>query len=320
MKNAYLFFLSFLIIAACSTESAIQQVLGVNAEAPVFLGCRPVSSTEIIFSFSVPVRVTSLYLDPALEAKSFTEGEEIMVSFPQPMEAGKKYTADIVVEDSGRNSLNVIVPFRARNDNMPVIILNELRTENSKPRAEFIEFLVLEPGNLGAIRLFIASTSLENPVYEFPPVEVKAGEYIVLHLRATEVGCADETGTDLTLSGGTDSNKEARDFWIFANSILLRNTDVVLLMDQDDQIMDGILLCEYPDRGWGTKKDIADAAVMLSQRGVWNSNPTDAVNTSIATPTRTVCRDQDLPLGGKETWYITVSSGNTPGKKNNPKR
>ena len=147
----------------------MRQILGTSVAAPVFLDCRPISATEIVFTFSMPVRVVSLYFDTDIEAGTIGEGQEVTVTLARPLEEGRKITADILVEDSGRNSLNVIVPFRARNDRMPPLVFNEIRTEYSKPRAEFVEFHTLGPGNLGAMKLFIAGHSLTKPVYEFPP-------------------------------------------------------------------------------------------------------------------------------------------------------
>ena len=57
-----------LLAFSCSTDRGIHQILGSRAEAPVFLDCRPVSSTEIVFKFSHPVRVVGFNTDPALES------------------------------------------------------------------------------------------------------------------------------------------------------------------------------------------------------------------------------------------------------------
>jgi predicted thioesterase len=320
--SKYSFFLLFLVIVfSCSTEGNIQQLLGTSVQAPVFLDCRPVSSTEIVFKFSVPVQVRSLHLDPFLEAESITQGKEVTITFPKPLEAGRRIIADIVVEDTDRNSLNVIVPFRARNDRMPTLVFNEIRTEYAKLKVEFVEFYVCEPGNLGAIRLFIASNSMANPVYEFAPIEVSAGDYIVLHLRTPEEGCVDEIGDDLGLSGGTEAYPGARDLWIPGSKKMLQKTDVLLLMDQDDRVLDGILLCDNPDAGWGNKKDIAAAVELLGLQSAWIPNPAGAVYTNGTTNTRTISRDESTtPAQGPENWYITATSGATPGKPNNPKR
>jgi hypothetical protein len=336
MKNYRVFALlliSMLIFPAfsCSTEGALQQILGTRAEPPVFLECRPVSSTEMVFKFSQSVNVVSRYFDPPLEIKSIEGGDEVTVVFAKQLEEGRRVTADIIVEDSGMNTLNVIVPFRTRNDRMPILLFNELRTEYSKPKAEFVEFVSQGPGNLGGMRLFIAGQSLTTPVYEFSPAEVKTGEYIVLHLRTVEEDCLDETGANLALSGGTDADNEARDLWVPGAKKLLHKTDALWLMDQDDKIIDAILLSENSEAKWNSDK-IAEAASHLGRQKAWlpsNGNaaewspgPSDAVITAGTTNTRTICRDEETfstrPYAGN--WYITATSSATPGKKNNSKR
>ena len=312
LMPAFFIFLAY----SCSTEANIQQILGKSAEAPVFLSLKTVSSTEILFSFSQPVRVASINFSPALEVQSVEEGSAVKVNFAQGLEEGAKITADIVVEDAEKNSLNVIVPFRARNNRMPVLAFNELRTEYSKPKTEFVEFLAQSGGNLGALRLFIAGHSLTKPVYEFIPAEVKEGEYIVLHLRTVEEICADETGADLAFSGGTEAQGDARDFWLPGNTKLLHKTDALWLMDQDDRIIDSVLLCENNSE-WG-KFNSKEAAEFLALKGAWLSS---AVSSAGTTNTRTICRDESIPRGSiAANWYITATSSATPGKINNTKR
>jgi len=342
MKKAHFFFwFPVLVFSACSctTEGSIQQILGAKAEAPVFLDCRTVSSTEIVFMFSRPVRVISLNFDTALETKSIGEGREVKVTLTQPAGEGQKITADILVEDSDRNTLNVIVPFRSRNERLPALVFNELRTEYSKPKVEFIEFLALGPGNLGALRLFIAGYSLSRPAYEFAPMEVKAGEYIVLHLRTVEEGCVDETGSNLALSGGAEAQNDARDLWIPGNKKLLHKTDALWLLDQDDHIIDAVLLSENRDAEWDRKNSsVASAAEFLGREKAWLPSsgnaamdavsadnwipsPGDAVISAGTTTTRTICRDETIPPKRQAgNWYITATSSATPGKANSMKR
>ena len=221
-----------------------------------------------------------------------------------------------------------------KNDRMPALVFNELRTEystNPSLRVEFVEFLALRPGNIGALRLFIASNSLSIPVYEFPQAEVKVGERIVLHLRSVEEGLVDETGEDLGLSGGTDAQSDARDFWIPGSKKLLRRTDAIWIMDQDDQIIDAVLLSETGGSQWNNAK-IAEAAEFLAKKKAWLPNsgaagekwipsPADAVLTARTTVTRTICRDEEIPPGPHASnWYLTDTGCATPGNPNNPKR
>ena len=330
MKKKNYLWLPILFLAACSSEGALQQLLGTGAEAPVFLDSRPVSSTEMVFSFSSPVKVVSLEFDPPMEIKSVEEGNEVRINFAAPLEEGIKITADILVEDAEKNTLNVIIPFRSRNDRMPALVFNELRTEYSKPRVELVEFYAPEAGNLGAMRLFIAGQSLTKPVYEFSPAEVNTGEYIVLHLRTLDEGSVDETGDDLSLSPGTDAQKEARDFWLPGTAKILRKTDALWLLDQDDRIIDAILLSEHRDDEWSSDV-MAEAAEFLGRNKAWLPAdeagedwipcPAEAFITAGTTATRTICRDETLsPQARAANWYITATSSATPGKPNNPKR
>lgn len=323
---------------SCSTESAIQQMLGVigtSAEAPVLLGCKAVSPTEITFRFSLPVTVISLNFDPSLEVQSITEGALVTVNVKQGLNGGEPLTADLLVEDGHHNTLNVLVPLRARNDRLPALNITELRTEYSKPKVEFVELKTLSAGNLGALRMFIAGNGLDMPVFEFLPTEVKAGEYIVIHLRSLEAGLVNETGTDLGASAGTEAFPESRDFWVPDTKERFRKTDAVFLMDQDDRVLDAVLLSENLDIPWA-KVDVAEAAELLGKQHAWLllgkgaaaqekdpaiPGPGDAVATKATTVTRSISRDETIPDSNSATdWYITASSSATPGKPNSLKR
>lgn len=319
-----------LLYSACSNsaESAIQQVLGISAEAPVFLECKAISATEISFRFSLPVKVLSLNFDPPLAVASITEGDMVQVQLNREVNAGERITTDILVEDAYKNTLNVLVPFKARNDRLPSFMITELRTEYSKPKAEFVEIKTLTAGNLGALRLFIASNGIDIPVFEFPPVEVRAGEYVVIHLRSLEAEIMNETGVNLNASKGTEAFSESRDFWVPDTKKWLRKTDAVFFMDQDDKVLDAVVLSETPD-SWGSKQEVAQAVELLAKQGAWSGSsknngspgPADAVATKAATVTRTICRDERITDSNRATnWYITGTSGATPGKPNNAKR
>ena len=320
-----------LVIMSCSSEADIQQILGRHAEVPVFLEWRPLSTTEMVLSFSKPVRVVSLHFDPPLETGPVSEGQDLLISFLQPQSEGMKLTLDVLVEDADRNTLNLIIPVRTRNDRMPALVFNEVRTEYARPRVEFVEFYAPEGGNLGALRLFIASASLTTPVYEFPPVEVKRGEYIVVHLRSIEEGLVDETGQNLSLSGGNGASDHGRDFWVPGSSKLLRKTDALWIVDQDDRIIDALLLSESPGASWG-QNNVRTAAEFLGRRGAWLPlagdpdpewvpSPSDAVIAGPGTATRTINRDETRPSQGRAgNWYVTVTSGHSPGRPNNPGR
>jgi len=320
----------FCTVCSCATgigEDLAGKIIGNKSESPVFLSCQAVSETEINFRFSLPVKIVSLNFNPAITLDGVENGSTIRVTYSEGPGAGERLTADLLAEDDSGNTINVLVPFLTRNNRIPPLLINEIRTEYSKPKCEFIELKTLQAGNLGAVRLFIAGNYKAPLVYEFPPVEVAGDEYITLHLRTTEETNRDELGTNLEESGGGDSSPTGRDLWIPGSTKMLHKTDVIYLLDQDDRVIDSVLLSESADPWW-SKDYFAEAAELLFKAGAWKSpdgkicSPVDAISSSGTTLTRTICRDEALKeySGTAADWYITANSCATPGKPNNPKR
>ncbi|MDR0448653.1 MAG: hypothetical protein LBH07_08285 [Treponema sp.] len=315
MKKLIITVMAALLIMSCSTGAGLT---GSSAAPPEFYGCKTLAEGEVDFIFSREVNVSSIYFDPPMEAEILSQGETVKVSFKAALPGGSKITTDILVEDTNKNTLNVLVSFRTRNDRVPDLVINEIRTAYSKPRVEFVEFKALSAGNLGALRLF-AAYAREEPIYEFPPVEVKKGEYIVVHTRSIEDGLVDELGTNLAASKGTDALITARDLWIPGSTKLLHDTNAIYIMDQDDKIIDGVLLFSG---NYKWKDSVAAAAREMARQGVWSgSEPEDAVKADGNTATRTINRIETRKNSfSAADWYITVTSGATPGKANNPNR
>jgi hypothetical protein len=177
------------------------------------------------------------------------------------------------------------------------------------------------------MRVFFAGGSQKPAMYEFAPVEISAGEFVVLHLRKMEEGCVDEYNDNLSESGGADSSPKARDFWVPGTSSLINKAmGFVYVLDQDDKVLDAIMHSENP-ASWWTKDYLAEAAEFLFLQDAWKSadggicGPTDAIRSAGTTNTRTICRDETLEnTGTAADWYITATSSATPGNENNPKR
>ncbi|MDR0411469.1 MAG: hypothetical protein LBH75_05810 [Treponema sp.] len=322
-----------MLFCTCSSsarEDNLQRALGINTEAvsPVFLGCSAVSSTEILFRFSLPVSIVSVKFEPVLEIASIENGETVTVHLNDDVSGGNPITANVLVEDSNKNTLHVLVSFRSRNERLPSFLITEIRTETAKPKGEFVELKMLEDGNLCALRMFTATNSMEIPFFEFPSIEVKKGDYVVIHLRTYEENATNETSRDKTASKAKDSSDTAWDLWLPDSTERLRKTDAVFLMDQDDNIVDAVVFSA--DDTWGTKtnsENIERALVLLRKQGAWLFEsedvfaPSDAFSSANTTTTRTICRNETLSdLNAASDWYITASSGATPGRPNNPVR
>jgi hypothetical protein len=333
-KIIYALLAACIIYGSCSiggdtSAGAAAKLLGGSSEALLFLNCRAVSEDEIEFTFSRPVIVKSLDFEPALAVVSVEDGSTVKVILNEIPKPGTEITAEILAEDADRNTINVLVPFRARNNRMPRLVVNEIRTENTKPKCEFIEFKTLTAGNLGGMRVFIHgnTNAAKQTVYEFLPVEVKKDEYIVLNLRTPEEDCRDEYGEDLAESGGTNATPNSRDFWIPGNTKLIhREAAAVYALDQDDNALAAVMISGNA-ASWWAKDYLAEAAEFLFKQGAWKSadgkicGPADAVSTANTTTTRTMSRDETMEnTNTAADWYVTASSGATPGKPNNLKR
>jgi hypothetical protein len=213
-------------------------------------------------------------------------------------------------------------------DRTPKMLINELRTEydSSKKRTEFVEFKVKSAGNLEGVKLFIKWDAKKPFEYSFPAIEVKAGEYITLHLRTLEDKCIDELGSNLSQSEGTDSVPTARDLWIPGNKKLLHKTDIVYLQNASGGIMDAIVMNEKPEKTWPTaRQHFVDLTEFLFNKGAWKSvngklpDPLDSVDTSAikTAATRSVSRYEEREdTNTANDWYATGNGGATPGLPN----
>jgi hypothetical protein len=306
-------------------ENAGETPAGIQPE-PVFLGLEILPENEIVFVFSQPVSLVSLTLSPALQFKVIDkEGGRLKIKLNEDPEPGLQVEADLLVKDGHDNSVNERLSFRAKNSRLPKILINEVRTEFGIPKPQFIEFRILEAGNMGALRVFAAGNKEAPLLYEFNPVEVKKGEYVVLHLSTYEGTCKDEYGGNVNESGGEDSCPTARDFWIPGSSGLLLKTDAVYVLDQDDKVLDAVMYSEKPSASWD-KDCLTEAAGFLFSQGAWKSpsgtacSPLDAVDISSVGQhlTRSISRDETVEnTHTKEGWHITATLGSTPGLPNN---
>jgi len=334
MKKCFLLFGVCALLGSCSTPEAptAAQMLGGSSSALVYLNCRAVSQEEVEFTFSRPVTIKYINFDPKLEVDSVESGSTVKVKLKGQSEPGKLITTDILAEDEKKNTVNVLVSFRTRNDNMPDLVINEICTESASAAAgkkeEFIELKTKTAGNLGAMRIVINgnSTAAKQTIYEFSPVEVKKDEYIVLHLRTYNPASKDEYTSNLNESVGVNASPTARDFWMPGETKLIHKTAMIYVLDQDNRVIDAVVLSENQD-SWWIKDYFAKTAEFLFSAGAWKSpegsvcGPKDAVASAKATNTRTICRDETVVnTGTAKDWYITDTSCATPGKPNNPKR
>ncbi|MCL2184535.1 MAG: hypothetical protein FWB86_01600 [Treponema sp.] len=322
--------LAALVSGSCSTgDAGVLAMMGGSSQALLYLGSRTVSEHEVEFDFSQPVTIKQLTFEPNLSVESVENGSTVRVTLDEAVNPGILLIADLLAEDEKKNTINVLTSFRSRNNRMPDLIINELCTEYSNPKTEFIEFRIKSDGNLGAMRVFISgnSNASKQTIYEFKPVEVKKDDIIVLHLRTVEESVKDEYTSNLEESGGKNATPTARDFWIPENTKRVhKEAAAIYALDQDDRVLCAIMVSTETSSWWG-KEYFAEIAGLLFSQGIWQTSdgkiagPVDAVRSTGTTNTRTICRDETIEnTNTASDWYVTVTSGATPGRPNNTGR
>lgn len=328
---------------SCSSEDGLVEVWGGDAVAPRFLGIETVSGTEILARFTAPVYPTA--------ARALVGEEEISVSWsadtgtvPSPgtaagaadspggpdsdsaavrfvlgreAGAGARAILESTVEDARGNSLSFAVPFTGWNSRPARLRINEVRTVYAKPKVEFVEFLVTGAGNLAGVEIGNAMNG-QSPVYEFPPVEVAEGDFIVYHLRSVEAGLVNETGAP-DESAGIDSCPTARDFWDTLTNAPLKKTNVITVRERrGGPVMDALLCAESGLAAWPSD-EVRLAAEESASAGAWLPGAliSDAACTTGTTATRTLGRN---PASGDTDsaadWAVCALGKCSPGLAN----
>jgi len=322
-----------LLLSCCSIDSAVVTLWGGSTSVPKLIKLEVISSSAVSVFFSEPVQVRSAEFRTATGSVDYnalveyipadpasSAWHEVRFSLETGLRTGGSYFLAGIVSGQAGNSLSFAVPFIGYNDRVPHLLLNEIRFDYSRPRVEFIELIALTAGNLAGVRL-LNSANTKDPIYEFPPIEVAAGEFIVYHFRSLEEGLVNELGDDLSESAGLDASPTARDLWGTAVRAPLRKTNVILLEKRKGgAILDTFVGCEQDRTEWPTDL-LAEAATRAVQEGAWGPDASigSAVVTSGTSPTRTVGRTE---LSGDTDravdWKIAPTRRASPGKVNFP--
>ncbi|MGL4987156.1 MAG: hypothetical protein ACRC5H_08500 [Treponemataceae bacterium] len=337
MKLIFMYIIS-IVFFSCqfATNNSDSSFLEGDFESPKMLSFNSMSETliEIVFSKEITLNTVSVDLvieDDLQEVKlrksesnfeletQIIEGTLVQIYLKTKTELGRLYSVQGQVSDKNGNTLDFLGYITGYNSRIPALIINEVRTETSKLKVEFIELLALSDGNLSGINIFSAHGA-DKSRYEFPAVDVRKGEYIVLHLRSIEEGIVDEVNA-MDESAGTDALPTARDFWKEGNSKLISKTDVLLLEDRKDgKLIDALLLSSESNEAW--PKELHETmAKRAFEEGIWSDgwDISQTIVSDFATNTRTISRQSREGMNGKDKWITVATSNATPGKENSSK-
>lgn len=316
------------VAGGCALESRAAAVWGGEYSLPEFTGARVVSENTVVMEFSAPVSVVSAEAVRGSGTPCVVEAQDgdapgaVAFVMSAATEIGEKCVISAVVEDGGGNTLSLAVPFTGYNSRPPKLRVNEIRAKYANPKAEFIELVVLESGNMSGIRVESVGDK-KRSAYEFPAAEVSAGEYVVLHYRCKPDGARfeDETGRDITLSEGDGASDTGRDFWFHHDKAPLPMPNAFLLRERSGgALMDAVVYAERSASD-AAPPEVSDALAAAIREavaaGVWcGEGELPVFDASGVTATRTLCRHSGADVFGTDAWYVCKTGGATPGTGN----
>jgi len=321
---------SLILLCCCSPKADQRSLLPEDMRPPVFIRTEVNDNRHVTLTFSEPVslqpgRFTSIPELPLQTSES--SGSSLILVFSDDMEAGLEYAFEMTVEDDAGNTHTLLTRIYGFNPRVPELQLNEITTQGSSSNPDKTELLILSEGNTAGVALFEGTIDYWDQMMIFPPVEVAAGDYIVVHFKPSgSPNEVDETESKLQCSA--EEATEGWDFWLAGGSGLSGNNGVISVYTHNaGTLIDGFLYSNRTSasdqdyRGFGSSSTMNKADQLWEQEG-WTAAgrliaPEDAVNPDDSTATRSMDR---MP-GAEDTdcaadWFIVDTSQSSFGGEN----
>ena len=318
--------LSVVLALSCSPDSADILMPAGDIRPPSILeaGQKSPGSFEIVFDEDVrSVEGSFGFSPPSSKAVPQVMENRLIVAISPAATAGMRCILSGEVEDGSGNSVRFVFEFVGYNDHPAGLRLDEVQTGKnssaSNTHRDYMEFMVERPGGLGGIQVsWTSSTKLMD--YSFPPCDVVAGEFIVLHCAPEGLAAeVDETGPDLARSGGVDSSPSGRDFWASSGGIP-DETGVIMLREREESAaVDGLFYAADDKSGELESGKIGTGVECLRAAGIWSCSSPPRWEDALlwkASTSRPLLRGADGEKGG---WKVGASGSQSPGESESAK-
>ena len=286
-------------------------------------------TVEIRFDKETWVETGSLCLAPGLPVAGVEDGSRaVKIRLSEDGKAGIRYTCEATVRDAKGNSLSFLYHFYGFNDRIPGLLINEFITTASTTVTTMAELAVLSDGNLGGVTFFEGTKSYADKTFVFPSLEVKAGDFILLHFKPMgTAGELDEVNRKDEASA-KGSSPAAWDFWARDTGNLSEDNDILSLYDNPEgRLLDGILYTTklyepgMKYNGFGTSLMLNKVKELVAGGG-WKTAsaepyPADGFNSDKATATRSICRSsKSADTNSPADWHIVPTKKSSFGAVN----
>lgn len=241
---------------------------------------------------------------------------------------GQRYVLEAEARDLHGNTAGFAAEFYGYNARVPPLLINEFTPRGSGSHPDAVELKTLAGGNLGGVVLVLGSPERYDARLVFPPIEVGAGSFIVVHLRPTGDPAEIDETSDCSASGGSDASRTAWDLWMRDSPGLPGNNGALAVCDRPGgRCADAVLWSNRTSQsdeeyaGFGSEQMRARAEE-LARCGAWAAtggtiSPEDAVNPEGSTGTRSICRAADgTDTNAAEDWHIVPTRKATLGSEN----
>ncbi|HBG65763.1 MAG TPA: hypothetical protein DDW78_04770 [Treponema sp.] len=283
---AAVFLLSSFSFAGKSGATGLSLLQG-EFSSPRISGLRVTDSRTVLLEFDRPaasaectVRKEMAQEGDACEAVWNDDCSAATFRLPYEMEPGASYILSGVVADRQGNTLTMSIPFCGYNARPARLVLAEVRNAYSskKQQYEFIRLCCLASGNTAGFELVGAGDG-EQCAYLLPPMEVRAGESVTVHLRKmrakdgsgyAQQGMIDEVNGRMDESFAADSSASAWDLWVENEKSRLAPSDILVLRNKNDGSVADALLYTVPEKAsgdWDASYAAMAQEVLLG--GVW---------------------------------------------------
>ncbi|MFP4619658.1 MAG: hypothetical protein ACLFMZ_12525 [Spirochaetaceae bacterium] len=326
--HSVLFFLIFLFFLSCGPLPDSREFLERDIHPPVFLGAgAPDEETfEIIFNERAEISRQELSIYPEVPLESIDwKRETCRITLSETMQPGIEYALEGTARDESGNSLTFLTHIFGYNPNLPTLRLNEITTQGSTSNPDKVELKILEDGTTAGLCLYEGVDTSWTSRKILPPIEVEAGDYIVVHFRPA--GTPDEIDEleDPYECSAEKAVPGAWDLWVEGSTGISSNNGVIAIYESTTgPLIDGFLYSNRTSssderyRGFGTTRAL-ERADILHEQGGWLAQerlvaPEDAVDPDDSTATRSMCR---MPEGSDTNtaadWHIVPTRGSTFG-------
>ncbi len=280
----------------CKTSIEGLQMLEGDFSTPELQAICVTSEENISLSFTKEISVKKAEI--ILEEESLLinqieyddDCKKVDLTLPFQTEIGKKYTLEAVVADSAGNTLSQTCTFTGFNSRVPLLALTEVFNGYDKSKGgEYVELAILSDGNMAGLELLVAGDQKkENKgTYTFPALEVKKGNFVILHLRTNETwtGAVDEDEQNMGLSTAPYSSNSAIDLWVKNAKASIAYDDVIVLKNSaNSKIIDALLFCQsaslenpWPDNYSTLLSQVEKSGIWLDKEGQPSSEKKDSI-------------------------------------------